>query len=362
MHAVVSSETPTVLVNFGCNPVDLAFALAHDGIPAILDAYYPQLFAGRAVAEVLAGIFPPAGRLPFSWPRTLDDAGDLGNYTMAGTSKTYRYRLPNKTAPLFPFGYGLAYTTFTYSDLSVHPSVVTPCDNVSVSVQVRNDGAVDSDEVVQVYLSWEHPPFATPAIQLVGFERVHIKAGHSVSVTITIHPEQMALLDDTHATGRFSPFGPNPRNVFRPCDGNTTNHTCGYMTTTKFLSPQTGSGSRGKNQPMNCCESCRQAGPDRCVGWTYHPQGRWCDFHTDISNFTQAPDIHTTSGIVWEHFDNKTISCDAVLPTWTLVPGSMRMWVGGQQPNQDTTSPSNVLSGSFSISGSKHTPLVSCTK
>jgi beta-glucosidase len=225
------TSTPIVIVLFNCNPLEfveeaLAPTAASSGsspspsplapVKAIVHAFYPQLWAGTAVADVLTGAFPPAGRMPYSWPRKagLVDYGEIGDYRMGGTSKTYRYtststsaqgKTKTKTPSLFPFGFGLSYSKFTYSNLAVVKSIKT-CNDVSVSVTVRNDGAVDSDEVVQVYASWAPSkgtartaaaplplPLSTPQLQLVAFDRVHIKAGASMVVRLRVGTLQLAL-------------------------------------------------------------------------------------------------------------------------------------------------------------------------
>jgi len=196
LDAVIASGTPTVLVFYTTNPLDIGAAVASGNVRAVLHAFYPEVWAGTAVADVLAGVVAPAGRMPYSWPTSLVDAGDIGDYVMTGTSKTYRFFKDDKTAPLFPFGYGLSYTSFSYADMSVSPEQAKPCESVTVSVTVTNTGDVDSDEVVQVYAQWRDAPLPAPQQQLVGFERVHVKAGDSVQVSLVLAPEQLALVDE----------------------------------------------------------------------------------------------------------------------------------------------------------------------
>jgi beta-glucosidase len=195
MMNVLASETPTVLVLFTCNPLDLESIFEMKGVLAVVHAFYPEVWAGRAVADMLAGIVSPAGRMPYSWPRRLVDSGDIGNYTMTGTSKTYRYWRGDKPFDLFPFGYGLSYATFHYSKLSVDSSIAKTCMNITLKVTVANTGTVASDEVVQVYASWKASPSA-PQRQLVGFERVRIPEHKSVEVTFIVTPEQLALVKE----------------------------------------------------------------------------------------------------------------------------------------------------------------------
>ena len=115
LTAVLASKTPTVVVLFNCTPLDITDLLeTGSGVHALVHAYYPQLWAGTAVADVLSGAFPPAGRMSYSWPKNTKDSGNLSDYKMTGTSKTYRYSQPDKQSQLFPFGFVstvLQYTT-----------------------------------------------------------------------------------------------------------------------------------------------------------------------------------------------------------------------------------------------------------
>ena len=197
---VLGSGKPVVLVLFNTNPLDLASVM--DGAAAIVHAFYPQQWAGTAVADILSGRSVPAGRMPYSWVRNLNDTGSISNYTMTGTSKTYRYQLPHKEPPLFPFGFGLSYSKFEYSSLSIHPSAPSTCDNITVTATVTNVGDVDADEVVQVFATFDKgAPLPSPYRQLVAFERLHTRAGTSQNVELSIPPARLALVDDTKAVG-----------------------------------------------------------------------------------------------------------------------------------------------------------------
>ena len=200
-----SDAGSVVLVLHTCNPVNLTAFADSDRVGAILHAFYPQFCGGLAVAEALAGVFSPAGRMPYSWVKDLSLSGDLSNYTMAGTRKTYRYRSEadtNRTV-LWSFGYGLSYTHFRYSDLAVVPTAPRPCDNITVTVSVENLGAVGSDEVVQVYaaLAADHPARAcagtsVPLRQLIGFARVRaLSPGACTDATVSCPVRALRLLD-----------------------------------------------------------------------------------------------------------------------------------------------------------------------
>lgn len=220
LAAALSSATPLVLVLFNCNPLDLEQSIrappgfgSGNSVRAVLHAFYPQLWAGRAVAGALSGAAPPAGRMPYSWPRLagLADAGAITDYTMGGTSKTYRYSRPGKVPPLFPFGFGLSYASWRYGAATAQPAAPRTCDNITVTVQLTNTGKVASDEVVQVYASWHSSssssdgtaslPLTTPQAQLVGFERVHVEAGARISVALVVTPAQLALIAPSSSAG-----------------------------------------------------------------------------------------------------------------------------------------------------------------
>jgi len=182
-------------VLFTADPIDLEAFVDGKQVVAVIHAFYPEIWGGKALAEILAGRVSPGGRMPYSWPRGLADVGAVSDYTMTGTSKTYRYWKQNKTFDRFPFGYGLSYTTFHYSNLSVNPSVAKTCQNITLKVVVQNTGSVFSDEVVQAYAHWRNAPTA-PQRQLVGFERVSLAPGSSAEVTLTVKPEQLALVQE----------------------------------------------------------------------------------------------------------------------------------------------------------------------
>ena len=375
-----SDAGSVVLVLHTGNPVNLTAFADNDRVSAILHAFYPQFCGGLAVAEALAGVFSPAGRMPYSWVKDLSLSGDLSNYTMAGTKKTYRYRSEadtNRTV-LWSFGYGLSYTHFRYSDLSVEPAAPRPCDNITVTVSVENLGAVGSDEVVQVYASWQLPDrqavLATPRRQLVGFQRVYVPAGATKIVSIVIPPGAQAVLN---ASGTFVPTIDPSKPSIRPCDGNTTNGDCGTIRGADFF--VTGKGNLGgvkANTTDQCCAACKSRdgslpGDNRvCKTWTLVGEdceakgGCLCWLHLNMSGFHSGAGA-ITSGVVFSRLP-RFPSCPpkhpgaGAFPKWTLVPGVVNLDVGGQQPRQPTSASSNVLSGSFVIQGDP-TLLSHCT-
>eukprot|EP00935_MAST-01C_sp_MAST-1C-sp1_P002124 g2124.t1 len=389
VREVMSTEVKTVLVLLNCNPLDLRFAVESDLVPAIVHAYYPQLNGAEAIADVLAGVVSPAGRMPYSWPKDLSQAGDIGNYSMAGTNKTYRYG--SHENDLWSFGYGLSYTTFQYADVSVTPAVLatSSCENVTVRVKVTNTGKVDSDEVVQVYASWTLAAHSTseahasddgstlddalssPARQLVAFERVFIRAGETAEVSLAIAPAQMAVLN---STGTYVP-PPSSHGDIVPCDGNTTGGTCGLLKHTDFFfDPPVG--TKQVRSLDECCAACRATpkdGPTSCSAWTVRgddascktsPQPCSCYLHHNLTGFDSGAN-GLTSGVVYDRLPPfapcpPKPPADPKLPVWTLVPATVQLHVGGQQPDVPIAAPSNVLAAQFVLQGAASHPVNEC--
>jgi beta-glucosidase len=158
-------------------------------VPAIVEAWYPGVDGGHAVAQLLAGDFSPAGRLPVTFYRSADQLPAFNDYSMA--NRTYRYF---KGDVLYPFGHGLSYTSFRYSKPRLSASSVKAGNKLTVSVDVTNTGARDSDEVVQLYLS--HPGVVgAPTRALEGFKRVHVKRGETKTVALTLDERAMSVVD-----------------------------------------------------------------------------------------------------------------------------------------------------------------------
>ena len=187
MRKIVQLGKPTVLVLLNGSAV--AVNWAHDHIPAILTAWYPGQAAGTAIADVLFGDFNPGGRLPVTYYKSVDQIPPFEDYGMAG--RTYRYF---KGDPLYPFGFGLSYTKFEYSDLRV-PKSISPDGTLQVSAQVRNAGNRSGDEVIQLYLSYEGSAVAAPIRQLAGFQRVTLKPGESRTVQFNLTRKELELID-----------------------------------------------------------------------------------------------------------------------------------------------------------------------
>jgi beta-glucosidase len=157
---------------------------------AILSAGYPGQEGGNAVADVLFGDYNPAGRLPVTYYKSVDQLPPFEDYNMEG--RTYRYF---HQTPLYPFGYGLSYTKFAYSDLTL-PKDVKMGDPITVSAKVTNAGDRDGDEVVELYLTDEKASTPRPIRQLEGFKRISLKKGESQVVQFTLEPRQLSMIDN----------------------------------------------------------------------------------------------------------------------------------------------------------------------
>jgi beta-glucosidase len=191
LEKLVASGKPVVLVLM--NGSALAVNWADQHVPAILEAWYPGEEGGMAVAEALAGDFSPSGKLPLTFYKSVDQIPAFDDYNMKG--RTYRYF---SREPLYPFGYGLSYTTFDYSNLSFDKSQVAAKDDVVASVDVKNAGSMASDEVVEIYLA--HPNAkGAPLRALAGFKRVHLEAGETQKVQIMIPNRNLSFVDEAGA-------------------------------------------------------------------------------------------------------------------------------------------------------------------
>jgi beta-glucosidase len=167
----------------------LAVNWAQEHAAAILEAWYPGEEGGTAIAETLAGDNNPAGRLPLTFYASNDQLPPFADYSMQ--NRTYRYFTGK---PLFPFGFGLSYTTFAYSDLEV-PHEVKAGDSVQVEAEVKNTGAMAGDEVVELYLT-QPKGFETPQHELAAFTRIRLDAGATAHVGLTLDPRSIAQVDE----------------------------------------------------------------------------------------------------------------------------------------------------------------------
>ncbi|GAB4529588.1 MAG: glycoside hydrolase family 3 protein [Anaerolineae bacterium] len=180
---------PVVLVLLNGGALALGWAARH--IPAIVEAWYPGQAGGEAIADVLFGDYNPAGRLPVTFYRSLEDLPPFEDYRMEG--RTYRYF---RGEPLFPFGFGLSYTTFELDNLCLDRSEVEAGDRVTVSLDVTNTGDRTGDEVVQLYTRHLDATVPCPIKELKGFKRITLSPGERKRVTFTLDSRQLGLYDE----------------------------------------------------------------------------------------------------------------------------------------------------------------------
>ena len=193
LEAVAATGKPVVLVLMSGSA--LAVNWANEHVAAIVQAWYPGEEGGAAIADTLFGDYNPAGRLPVTFYKSVDQLPSFDNYQMDG--RTYRFF---KGEPLYPFGHGLSYTRFKYSDLTVSSPRVSPAENVTVSATVENAGTREGDEVVQLYLTDVEASVRVPIRSLAGVERIHLKPGERRVVKFTIEPRQLAVITDDGRT------------------------------------------------------------------------------------------------------------------------------------------------------------------
>ena len=185
LETVAAAGKPVVVVLTAGSAMDLSYAQEH--CSAIVQAWYPGALGGRAVGEILFGDVNPSGRLPVTFYSSENTLPDIKDYSMKG--RTYRYM---EEKPLYPFGYGLSYTSFAYSGLEA-PASVQAGESLTVSVTVKNTGAVEGDEVVEAYISRKGLE-DQPIRSLCGFARVHLKAGEEKKVELTVSPRSMLVV------------------------------------------------------------------------------------------------------------------------------------------------------------------------
>jgi beta-glucosidase len=189
LRSVFATGTPVILILLNGSAV--AVPWAEENIPAILEAWYPGQAGGTAVAEALFGVTNPGGRLPVTFYRSVKDLPAFDDYGMK--NRTYRYFTGE---PLYPFGYGLSYTSFAYRNLRIDPAEIPSGDCVHLQAEVANTGRRAGDEVVQLYLKDEEASQPVPILQLQGFTRVRLAPGESQTVGFTLTPAQMSYADE----------------------------------------------------------------------------------------------------------------------------------------------------------------------
>jgi beta-glucosidase len=189
VKAIVETGKPVVVMLINSGPLSVNYIA--ENVPAILEGFYLGQETGTAVADVLFGDANPAGKLAVSFPRSV---GQLPIYYNHKPTARRGYLYTNK-APLFPFGFGLSYTTFEYSDLKITPAQIGPAGQAKVSVTVKNTGRRAGDEIVQLYIRDVVSSVTRPVMELKDFRRVPLAPGESKTVTFTVTPDKLSFLD-----------------------------------------------------------------------------------------------------------------------------------------------------------------------
>jgi beta-glucosidase len=193
LEAIKATGKKLVVVSMSGSALNLAWAQEH--ADAVIQAWYPGEEGGNAIGEVMAGRVNPAGRLPVTFYKNVSQLPPFGDYSMK--ERTYRYFTGT---PLYPFGYGLSYTRFTYGKLIVTPVDGDPAHGLHVRTTVSNAGARDGDEVAQLYLRFPDRP-GTPRLALRGFQRISVPRGETRSFEFTLSPRDLSSvsLEGRHA-------------------------------------------------------------------------------------------------------------------------------------------------------------------
>ncbi|RPD41126.1 beta-glucosidase BglX [Chitinophaga barathri] len=221
MEAVLRTGKPVVLVLMNGRPLTLEWEDKH--VPAILETWFLGTEAGNAIADVLLGEYNPSGKLTMSFPRNTGQIPIYYNHKHTGrpldpnNKYTSKY-LDVSNEPLYPFGYGLSYTTFTYGDIRVSKKTIRPAEKLQVTITVTNEGNFDGEEVVQLYLRDVTASVNRPMKELKGFQKIFLKKGAKQDVTFTISTEDLKFYDRnmqyTWEPGEFRvQVGPNSRDV-----------------------------------------------------------------------------------------------------------------------------------------------------
>jgi beta-glucosidase len=190
LQAVAATGTPIVLLVMNGRPLDLRWAA--ENVPAILDIWYPGTQGGAAVADLLFGDVAPGGKLPFSWPRTVGQVPMIYSHTISHEPDNQGRRYwDEQSTPLFPFGHGLSYGRFEYTDLTLDRSSIQAGETVTVSVTVTNVGQRAGDEVAQLYIHQRYGSASRPVRELKGFQRLTLAAGESQTLRFPLGPDEL---------------------------------------------------------------------------------------------------------------------------------------------------------------------------
>jgi beta-glucosidase len=221
LEAAVATGKPIVLVLLNARPLNITWASTH--VPAILEAWYPGTEGGNAIADLLSGDANPGGKLPFAWPVTIGQIpiNYARNLTQIPEAPNTRY-WDGTSAPLYPFGYGLSYSTFTTSNLHIAAPTVHAGSTVQVSIDVQNTSNRPGDEVVQLYTHQRAGSASRPVRELKGFLRVSLKPNETRTITLPLHTKDLGFWSP--ATHHWS-MEPGTFDLWVGTDETATAHT-----------------------------------------------------------------------------------------------------------------------------------------
>jgi beta-glucosidase len=189
LEKIHQTGKPIILVHLSGSAIALNWAEEH--IPAIVQGWYPGAQGGRAIASLLFGEYSPSGKLPITFYRSAEELPDFRDYSMK--NRTYRYM---NNAALYPFGYGLSYTTFTYEKVAQDASKIKSGETISLIAKVKNTGTWNAEEVVQLYVKDVEASVDIPKWQLKGFKKIELASGEETELTFKLSPRDMALIND----------------------------------------------------------------------------------------------------------------------------------------------------------------------
>jgi beta-glucosidase len=221
LEAAVATGKPVVLVLINGRPLNITWASQH--VSAILDVWYPGTEGGNAIADLLFGDAVPGGKLPVSWPR---DVGQVPiyyarNLTQIPEAPDTRY-WDGSSAPLYPFGYGLSYTSFSLRGIKTSAKSVKSGESMTVSIDVQNTGKVTGDQVVQLYTHQRSGSASRPVRELKGFRRITLKPGERQTVELTLDTKELGFWSpQTHSRS----IEPGMFDLWLGADSNATEHT-----------------------------------------------------------------------------------------------------------------------------------------
>jgi beta-glucosidase len=190
IQRVAATGTPVVVVLIGGSAITMSSWI--DRVGAVLDAWYPGEQGGSAIVDVVFGDANPAGRLPITFPMSEGQLPLSYNHKPTGRGDDY---VDLTGMPLFPFGFGLSYTTFEYSNLRIEPVTMAATGTAAVRATIRNTGTRAGDEVVQLYVRDVLASVARPVLELKGFQRISLEPGAAREVSFTLGPEELRMLD-----------------------------------------------------------------------------------------------------------------------------------------------------------------------